>query len=967
MRVRILPSTLDVGFDYAGFAAGGSPIPLVPAILRVRPSGEDDTPLLQSAIDELAAQSQANPNFLGALLLSPGTFKIDGQLRIATGGIVLRGTTGSPNPTRILATGRSRRTLIEIGAAEPPATGDPIKVSADIIEAGSRTISLATLADLEVGDRVVVQRPSTQEWIEMLGMNEFPGPFANDRTNWLPGSRDLMWDRSIVALSPHEKTITLDAPITMALDRQYGGATVAKVISGAPPRQIGIEQLLLESEYVHPCDEEHAWIAIALDQVEDAWVRQVTARHFVSSAVRVGHRARRVTVESCRSEKPVSEIAGYRRQSFIVCGQQILVQRCTTEAGNFTAGFCAAGPNVFRDCESTGALEPRGTQESWACGVLFERVRIHGAALRLACETSLTQGAGWTAANSVVDDCEASEIVVQGHDSAPNHIVNVRNQQKRAPLTEDCCPPSSPTDTDISNVPDFILPKGNPPQVAPGLQSLEMVNGRFVINSRTLWGGQVNAGYWKGHLSPQADYEGRVSITLFVPGRKGSGWTEDLPALAERMDREGMPFYNSGPGIWYDRRRDDHSFEARKDGGVWAPFYEMPWARSGTGTASDGLSKYDLTRFNPWFFERIRQFAELSQRHGLVLYHSLYNSHNFLESLAHWVDFPWRPVNCINETGMPEPPPFDGNNSIHLADQFYNTDHEGRRKLHRDYIRHSLNELGHSPNVVFSLAWQFSGPLVFQEFFLDTIAEWELETEIRVKVALVTSKDITDAILADPVRSKQIAVVDLRYWQTQPDGTLWAPRGDRNRAFREMTSEQFGPECGDLPPPTSPLLVYRQVRAYRDRFPDMAIVAWHGGAGSTPILMAGGAQALVRDPASGHFQGIERDKPPLDDFVRERLALTLMCMSPLDGLLEDADSNWSIADPSQSVVLLYSLKGESITLTKQLLASHYKGVWFSPRDGESRPAELTQSWGPGESIDKPNGNDWLLLLEAALD
>src|SRR5207248_7857236 len=110
--------------------------------------------------------------------------------------------------------------------------------------------------------------------------------------------------------------ITLDAPITTALERRYGGGTVARV-AAAPVAKIGIENLTLESEFdsSRPYDEEHSWIAIALDHVEDAWVRGVTVRHFAASAVRVGPRARRITVEDCRNEAPVSEPGGYRRES----------------------------------------------------------------------------------------------------------------------------------------------------------------------------------------------------------------------------------------------------------------------------------------------------------------------------------------------------------------------------------------------------------------------------------------------------------------------------------------------------------------------------------------------------------------------------------------------------------------------------------------------------------------------------
>ena len=59
-------------------------------------------------------------------------------------------------------------------------------------------------------------------------------------------------------------------------------------------------------------------------------------------------------------------------------------------------------------------------------------------------------------------------------------------------------------------------------------------------------------------------------------------------------------------GLWYDRRRDDHSRVRRSDGNVWTPFYEQPFARSEKGKAWDGLSLYDLSRPNRWYWYRLR-------------------------------------------------------------------------------------------------------------------------------------------------------------------------------------------------------------------------------------------------------------------------------------------------------------------------------------------------------------------------
>jgi hypothetical protein len=501
--------------------------------------------------------------------------------------------------------------------------------------------------------------------------------------------------------------------------------------------------------------------------------------------------------------------------------------------------------------------------------------------------------------------------------------------------------------------------------VAPVSQHLvQIVNGRFVVDGKTLWGGVVNDGWWRGQEIPAFALDAGVAVTRFVPGRNGPGLTEDLADLAARMTAQGTPFYQSIPGLWYDRRRDEHSIVSRTDANVWTPFYEMPWARSGTGTAADGLSRFDLSRFNPWYYDRFREFGTLCDEFGLVLYHNLYNTHNLLEIPPHWVDYPWRPANNVNDTGLPEPPPIEPGNHIHVANAVYDVNQPVRRALHRAFILHELDELAGARNLFFCLGAQFSGPLSFQEFFQDTVADWEKKTGRKVRIELATSKDITDAILADPIRGRQVAVVDMLYWQYRPDGTLWAPPGGKNLAFREMIAKDFE-RSDDAPANTTPLQVYRQVREYHARYPDKAIVAWNGGAGPIPVLMAGGAEALMRNPSGGHGQGHSLDRTPLDAFVREHLASNLMKMQPVDGVAADSDQTWCLADEGRESVLLYSLAGASLTVLQSLPQPAYTGLWLDPRSGDIRPLEAPVTGKVGSiTIPKPTAEPWLLLLQA---
>ena len=961
-----------IDFSCVGYGGNGSPPPNVSSVLLVHPSGGDDTRLLQSALDRAATLPANSDGWHGAVELAAGTYQVSGQLNLSASGVVLRGS--GDHATTIFATGHDRRTLIEIGQQAAPSTSAGVAIIDEVVPAGGRVVTLASVRDFKVRDTVVLTRPSTAKWISDLGMKGFAGAFADLRIDWTPGSRDLVWDRAITSLDRTRNQITLDAPVTTALEKRYGGATVSRVTQGEP-NHIGVENLILESAFdsVNNLDEQHSWIAVAVHGSVDSWVRGITARHFAGSAVRVGPRARRITVDSCKFEQPVSEPGGYRRQSFLVEGQQVLVKHCTAESGmnDFAVGHCAAGPNVFFDCAASHALGDSGSFESWASGILYENVRIEGAGIRLTYDMRRAQGGGWTAVNSIVSNCQAASFDVRGPDGAGNALVNsspglyVENRAQSKAVTFG------------GPAVDFVAPALPPSaDTLPSPSPLQIINGRFAIGNRTLWGGAVNDAWWKGEAIPAVAPNYGVCITRFVPGRDGPGMIENLPDLAQRMEAQGTPFYQSGPGLWYDRRRDEHSVYQRSDANVWAPFNELPWARSGQSiagqgvgdniTAWDGLSRYDLTRYNTWYFDRTRQFADLCDQHGLLLFHSMYNTHNVLEWGAHWIDYPWRPANNINQTSLPEPPPLvpttqvsEPNIRIHVANQFYNVDDPSRRALHHDYIFHVLDQLGSSSNIVFGVAFQYPGPLEFEQFFLDTVAEWEKKSGRTVRVELATSKDITDAILVDPVRSKQISVIDMRYWQYRPDGSLWAPPGGRNLAFREAVTVGFG-AATDFPPATTPQQLYRQVREYRDKYPDKAIIAWFGGIGPAPILMAGGAECLNRNPTAGHSQNTV-DRTPVDLLVQRYLADELGSLTPRDGLTEDTDATWCMGNPSDQTLLIYSVKGEAITISQQL-AGGYSAQWLNPRNGNAQQLEQPLTLNRGTTIPKPTSEEWFLLL-----
>lgn len=929
--------TPPIDFSHAGYRGGGVAAPVLPALIRVEPGEGDDTDRIMAALGRVAQAAPDAEGRRGAVLLAVGEFQVEGQVRLDVGGVVLRGE--GPQATTIVATGVDRRPLIVVGArgvAPDPAVVAEIQIVADTPVGASR-LSLATTQGLSPGDAVVIRRPSTAEWIAALGMDAFVGWRPEGRLNWKPGSRDVVWQRRVVAVEG--RSIALDAPLTMAL-AAGDGVTLRRGASASRIREVGIENLRLISRHdpARPADEDHSWTGIAIDRAEDVWIRNVAFEGFVGSAIDLGSDSRRVTAQDVGARRPVSEIGGLRRRTFYTAGQQTLFQRCASADGihDFAVGHVAAGPNVFLDCTAVDAHGDSGTQESWATGVLFDGVKVRGGGLTLTNRGRDGQGVGWSAANAVLWNCEATFVEVRSPPGAANIAAGCRGERLGDGVLEDArvmpgrdfhrAQPQDPASLYRMQLERRLGGAGLAaldPAVFPAEASvlrlteaevavwraattqtvvrhpLTVEDGRFVIDGQPAWRRRIGFAFFQAQMIPALAEASGPFITRFAPGLEGRGLTDDLDAFAAGLKTGDVVHHNYG--LWYDRRRVDHDFYGspdQRDGEVWGPFMELPWARSGQGRAWDGLSKFDLERFNPWFFDRIARFADLAEREGVVLYHKLYLQHWLLESRSHYVDFPWRPVNAVQATGMPDEVP--------AAEVFWDVSDPVRRDLHRRYIRHTLKTLKGRSNVVIGLDPEYTGPLSFVQFWLDEIAAWEAETGADVRVALEAPKDQMDAILDDPARSRIVDAVGFHHWVYRPDGSLFAVRGGLAKAPREQVDAiarpldlATGADASEVRRTlwlSTPAMRYRAYREYRDRRVDLVVLdtddAFPGL--SLAVEAAVGAQARAS-------------------------------LRPDADLMSPTGAAWASAAPN-GAMLIYSLDGAAVTLTRSLAGRTLKWI-----------------------------------------
>jgi len=1007
-KLRYAPDELGnriPDFSSCGYMGGNEDIPDAPVAVVVPPAEGDDGARIQAAVDYVASLPADARGIRGAVLLAKGQYEVAGQLLIRSSGVVLRGSGMGADGTVLTATGHDRRTLIRIvgrdDRQDPHPKANIIAIADEYVPVGALTIRLTRTGGLKVGDTVIIRRPSTKEWVEALRTEKVGGWMGDWRSDWKAGTHDILWDRVITAINGNK--VTIDAPLTMAIEARYGGGEVRPYVWPGRISQVGVENIRLQSEFdpANPKDEEHCWVAVTMENAADTWVRQVGMLHFSGSAVSVYETCKHVTVEDCVSLEPVSEDGGYRRHAFFTMGQMTLFLRCWSERGrhDFAAGFCAPGPNAFIYCQSSQSTGDSGPIEDWACGVLYDNVKIDGGGLDLMYRRLYGDEAAFSAANCVLWQCSAAYMHCISPPTATNWcfgcwadcvgdaIWRANNDSVEPPslykaqLSDrlgsaaaqrvgdgpqyprggtsptyeqaaeavaassvpgqtvltliDEAPRRRPIPTDAGGAKtiDQVLaahPELLPKAVErPADKRLELRNGWLVCGGRLLTGGRTDVMWWRGSIAPPQAAQAGNGITRFVPGRVGRGYTDDLDELTDHMLSSRQVAMDYNYALWHERRRDDHERIRRADGNVWPPFYQLPFARSGVGSAWDGLSKYDLTKYSPWYWLRLRQFADLADRKGLVLLHQNYFQHNILEAGAHWADFPWRSANNVNDTGFPEPPPYAGDKRIFQAHLFYDVNNAVRRPLHQAYVRQCLRNFVGDTNVIQFTSAEYTGPREFMEFWLDTIAAWQQETGNDALVALSCTKDVQDAILADPVRSKVVDVIDIRYWHYQADGSAYAPQGGKNLSPRQHARQLH-------PRPSSFEQVVRAVREYRTRFPDKAVIySADAGDAGWAVLMGGGSL------------------PDIRNLTDEGLLATIPKMQPAD-LMGDPNTQWCLVEADKNY-LVYSASGGPITIDLSGAAGEFAAAWIDTDSGQITKGGSVRGGGKA-TLTPPNAN-----------
>lgn len=430
-------------FSHAGYRGGGVDLPPVAAVMTIGPVLGDNTAHIQAAIDQVGAMPLDSLGFRGAVQLAPGYYEIHGTLRIPYSGVVLRGAgDGADTTVHTVLAGignvPNQRDILVVGGGSDTRWGGrvadtKVDLSSDRVLVGQYHIEVEDASPFAPGDNIVLYHPCTQAWLDAInggGMNSDPP--------WTLGSQPLIFNRRIVAIEGQR--LELDVPVYNTLDRSLAVSYIYTYDRAGLVTQVGVEDLRIDIETAGGQDEAHAWNAVGLVQVEDAWVKGCTFLHFGLAGVYTAT-ATRITITDCRALDPVAQVTGARMYNFnlLRASSQVLVQQSHATNGRHhyvSNGTSSVSGCVFWRCTSAGAYTSSEGHRRWTMGLLYDNLiesAVRSPGLRLLGlynRGDYGSSHGWAAAHSVAWHCDmgGGQLLVQKPPTAQNYAIGCKGQ-----------------------------------------------------------------------------------------------------------------------------------------------------------------------------------------------------------------------------------------------------------------------------------------------------------------------------------------------------------------------------------------------------------------------------------------------------------------------------------------------------------------------------------------------------------
>ncbi|MBA7601719.1 hypothetical protein ES703_08799 [subsurface metagenome] len=337
----------------------------------------------------------------------------------------------------------------------------------------------------------------------------------------------------------------------------------------------------------------------------------------------------------------------------------------------------------------------------------------------------------------------------------------------------------------------------------------------------------------------------------------------------------------------------------------------QPWARTGPGTAIDGPasggyrsepsvagSKFNLKKFNPDYFDRLRRRVSAARDRGIYVSVMLFEGWAMQFSLGAWEGHPFHRQNNVN--GIDGDQNRDGKGL-----EFHTLADPAVTALQEAYVRKVIDTVNDFDNVLYEISNENHPPST----------EWQYHMIRYIK------SYSAGRLTVEKGKQKQ-----------HPVGMTFQYRGGKNETLFKSPADWISPnrEGGyrDNPPAADGRKVVLNDTDHLWGIGGNQAWVWKSFLrGHNPIFM---------DPYDGVVLGKHFD--PKWDPIRRSMGYTRMyadrmnlaAMRPRDDL---ASTKYCLAKPGVEY-LVYKPAGDEASITVKLKAGSYKYEWFDPNQGK---------------------------------
>lgn len=349
----------------------------------------------------------------------------------------------------------------------------------------------------------------------------------------------------------------------------------------------------------------------------------------------------------------------------------------------------------------------------------------------------------------------------------------------------------------------------------------------------------------------------------------------------------------------------------------------QPYARTGPGNALDGKPRFDLTKYDPAYFERLQKRLAAARERGIYVSVMLFEGWGLQFSPGAWEGHPFNPKNNIN--GIDGDTNHDGKGiEIHELGNQAVTD------IQQAYVRTLVDTVNGFDNVLYEISNENHPPSTqWQYHMIRFIKEYEKTKPHR-----------------------------------HPVGMTFQYQGGTNQALFDSPADWISPNPDggyrDDPPATDARKVILNDTDH--------LWGIGGSQGWVWKSFTRGYNVLFMDPYDGEVLG-DRLAPKWDP-VRRSLGYTLQYARKMDlaqtrPTPEIASTKYCLANPGKQY-LVYRPEGQTGPVTVKLEPGTYRLEWFDPTSGKRAFAsEMTVKDENGQFSCPVQGDAVLLLVRAA--